>query len=268
MGTALEIVTGTLSAAAVTTPQALAANSPGTFTVRSTPSTVAAQLLTASADLSGSGQFRIRSPRMHDSQQSLAIRTPGTYTGALLKGGVMQPLYSQDTLTVDAAFDAAPVAATIESASFTAFYPDLPGVNARLMHWADIAARIESYYIQEALPATAGVGGTWGPGVVLNSAYDDFKANRDYALIGYTTSDTFTAFAVSGSDTGNLYVGGPGYPVPQDTRSYFKELSDVSGYPTIPVINAANKLSTQVYACGNALSATVHVGLIFALLTA
>lgn len=265
MGAALEVVTGSLSAAAVTTAQAFAANSPGSFTVRATNGGSMAHLLNAWGNLSGAGQLRIRSPRLHDAQQAISLRAIGSVVQPLIQDGFDQELYSQDTLTVEALFDAAPTAATEESMGMLVYYDDLGGANARLRHWAEIAPAIESYYVQEALPVT-GAAGAWGAGYVINSAYDDWKANRDYALIGYTTSDACTAVAISGSDTGNYYVGGPGPTNPHETRDFFKKLSDNTGKACIPVINAANKLSTQVYAVSDAGAATIHVGLIFALL--
>ena len=265
MGAALEVITGSLSSAAVTTPQAFGANSPGSFTVRATNANSMAHLMSLWGNLSGAGQLRVRSPRLHDAQQAISARASASVVQPLVQGGFAQELYSQDTLTVEAVFDVAPVAATEESMGMLVYYDDLGGANARLRHWAEIAPAIESFYVQEVLPVT-GAAGAWGSGYTINGAYDDWKANRDYALLGYTTSDSCTAVAISGSDTGNYLVGGPGTTNPHETREFFKRLSDESGKACIPVINAANKLSTAAYAVSDSAAATVHVGLIFALL--
>jgi hypothetical protein len=69
--------------------------------------------------------------------------------------------------------------------------------------------------------------------------------------------------SVQGSDTGNVQVGGPGSVALIETRRYFKDLSEATGLPLIPVINSANKASTNVFVSHTTASTTIVVDLVF-----
>jgi hypothetical protein len=86
--------------------------------------------------------------------------------------------------------------------------------------------------------------GTYSGEVAINSSFDNFKANVDYALLGYLVSAQCGAVTWKGIDTGNLRVGGPGDVAGrQYTSEWFVRLSRRYGMPLIPVFNASNRFA-------------------------
>lgn len=265
MGGILETITGSLSAAAVTTAQAFAPNNPNTFTIRNATGQRDAALLSAWANVTVAGQVRIRSPRLHDANQALNMRALALNSQPLLSDGTKQGLYSQDLLIVDYTADVAPGAASAQGVALQVYYPDLVGGSqSSLRSWAEVEPFINNVLGQEMTPVSSATVGAWGPGQVLNANYDTFKAGKNYALLGYTCTDVGVAFGISGADTGNYIVGGPLTTDTQNTKNYFVELSNNNGLPLIPVISANNKLSTLVQVATLLASTVSHVGLILA----
>lgn len=265
----LETIVGNLSAAAVTTPQAFTAANPSTFNVRSATGQRAAMLLDAGANVTVAGAVRIRSPRLHDAAQAINSRVLAANPQPYLPEGMKQGLFSQDTLIVEYIADAAPGAASGQGVWFQVYYPDLAGGSgAQFRTWAEVEPNIVDVLGQEMTPVSNATAGLWGAGQALNANYDTFKAGKKYALLGYTTSDTGVAWAISGADTGNYLVGGPMTTIMHETRNYFVDLSNENGLPLIPIISADNKLSTLVQVATLVASTAAHVGLILAELSA
>ena len=261
----LETVTGSLSAAAVTTAQAFVANTPNTFTVRNATGQRDAALLSAWANVTVNGATRIRSPRLHDANQAINMRTLAANAQPLLTDGTKQGLFSQDTLTVEYVADAAPGAASAQGIAFQVYYPDLVGGSqSNLRAWSEVEPFINNVLGQEMTPVSNATANLWGAGQVLNSNYDTFKAGKNYAVLGYTCSEAGLAWGISGADTGNYIVGAPLTTDTQNTKNYFVDLSNTNGLPLIPVISANNKLSTIVQVAGALLNTTYHIGLILA----
>ena len=261
----LETVTGSLSAAAVTTAQAFAANTPSTFTVRNATGQKDANLLSAWANVTVSGQVRVRSPRLHDANQAVNMRALAANAQPLLTDGTKQGLFSQDTLTIEYLADTAPGAASPQAFGMQVYYPDLVGGSvSNLRMWSEVEPFINNILGQEMTPVTSGTANQWGSGQVLNANYDTFKAGKNYAVLGYTCSDAGNAWGISGADTGNYIVGAPLTTDTQNTKNYFVDLSNTNGLPLIPVISANNKLSTIVQVAAAALTTTIHLSLILA----
>lgn len=259
--TAVELVTGR-----VVNPgaafAALTANTDQSFAVRfhTQPGTAVleemwTQQLTA-------GQIRVNSPNMHDDNVGIRMVANASAVRRLLPEESTEILMPQDTLEVAMTGD---VAATT-SAGLLIYYGDLPGISARLHAWEEIKPRIEHLYgfpVAIAGPTTAG---DWSAGVALNATVDEFKANRDYAILGYTLDTECCAVAVSGSDTGNLKVGGPGPLLADETRAFFVDQGRRTGTPHIPVINSANRAGTRAFVAKNTAAGTVNVTFLTALL--
>ena len=264
----LETVIGNLAAAAVTTPQAFAAATPQTFSIRSTGKERSAMLLDLFTNVTAAGAVRVRSARMHDSQQAINLRAVASNPQPILPSGTKQGLYSQDLLTVEYLADVAPGAAAPQGIGMQIYYPELGGgAPSKFRTWAEVEPMIEEIYGQEMTPTSSATAGLWGAGQVLNANFDQFKAGKNYALLGYTCSDLGVAWSISGSDTGNYQVGGPMTTIGHETRDYFRDLSDANGLPLIPVISADNKLSTVVQVATLVAATAAHVGLIFAQLS-
>ena len=231
-----------------------------TFTVPSFTLTSPAYLEQVWASGADTDFVRIRSPRMHDANQAIRLQVGVTQEQELLPGGTNQPLYPSDTPIVEIDQTAAATGGIATLYGFT----DLPGVNPRLADWASISGRIVQVSgVQVNLSAVAAIG-EWSPGNAINSTYDNFEAGADYALLGYEVASNCLALAVQGQDTGNLKVGGPGTADAFKTRDWFVRLSRESGRAYIPVINANNKGSTNVYQTDSSAHAAQSVTLIMA----
>ena len=166
--------------------------------------------------------------------------------------GVDQPIYPSDILSVQANGTAADdVIVTI-----TVYYPDLPGIKARLATPSYVRQHTKNLVgINTNLTPGDGVAGT---AVALNAADNRLHANVDYALLGFSCNLAFASLTVSGVDTGNLKVGGPvlGDPA-HDAMLYYDMARAYGDAALIPIINANNAGSTNLVGCGTDVGAVV-----------
>lgn len=251
---ALEVVTGR-----VTNPggsfTALTANTGSSFAIRShTPEGTAylAELWTQNAS---AGAIRVHSPRLHDDVVGLRVIANPANVRRLMPEEWRQVVYPQDTLAVEMTGGGAEV----DSASLLIYYENLGGIAARLFSWDEIMPRIEaghSFPVAVTGPTTAG---DWSAGNVMTTTVNEFKANRDYAILGYTLDTECNAVAINGTDTGNLRCGGPGPLQADETRAFFVDETKRLGKSCIPVINAANAPGTIIQVAKNAAGGTVNV---------
>lgn len=182
---------------------------------------------------------RVRSPRLHDANQGIRTWVGGTTRRSLLPYGNQEKLFPSDTPIVE--IDATGAASNGIVLQYG--YDDLPGVQPRLANWPDVESRIVHIMGCE-VDVTSGAIGAWGASAALSSAFDNFEAGADYALLGYTMSVACLAIAVSGKDTGNLKIGGPGANDNFECTNYFINWSQMTGKPRIPIIAANNRGST------------------------
>lgn len=205
---------------------------------------------------------RIRSPRLHDSNQGIRVWVGGTVRRSLLPWGNHEVLYPSDTPTVE--IDA--TGAGSNGIVLQYGYSDLPGVAPRLASWSDVESRIVHIMGCE-VDVTSGAIGAWGASSALNSSFDNFEAGADYALLGYTSSVNCLAIAVSGKDTGNLKIGGPGANDNFESTNYFINWSQMTGQPRIPIIAANNRGSTVLQNVDIAAATATKVSLFLAQLS-
>lgn len=203
------------------------------------------------------GTLRIRSPRLHDFQQGIRMRVPAANTGPQYPGisesAFQQPLIAQDTLTIEQTGGAA----EIDSGTLLLYYDNLPGIAARLIASADVRKYGVNIIGQE-VSVTTLANGNWSGQVAINSAFDNFKANTDYALLGGMVDTINTAVRIQGVDTGNLGVGFPGnLSLRGLTGNWFEALSDVTQLSLVPVFNSANKQGILVDCQSNAAATTI-----------
>jgi len=203
--------------------------------------------------------IRVRSPRLHDANQGLRLQVGGTTRRSLLPWGMDETLYPSDTPIVE--LDA--TGAGTQGILMTYGFNDLPGVQPRLASWAEVQSRIVHVSgVQVAL--VSGAIGAWGNGVAINANFDNFEAGADYAVLGYTCSVAVTGIAITGKDTGNLKVGGPGANDNFETTNYFITASNETGRGWIPIIAANNKGSTIVQAVDVAAATATNVTFLMA----
>jgi hypothetical protein len=148
-------------------------------------------------------------------------------------------LYPQDTLTAQLAGSA--TAGDIETACLLLYYEDVPGAAGRFITPEDLKARgVNIIGVQNTL--ALGTAGGYSGSQAINTTNDQFKANTDYAMVGYVVDTECACVRWTCVDFGNLGIGGPGCDDFKDvTTNWFERLSLGTKLPMIPVFNAANK---------------------------
>lgn len=257
---ALELLAG-IATAPSTTITALTMSDGLTNTVRNTPDDSLNMMLQAWSDSQGVGTLQARSPKFHDNVRGISLATSVAEIDPLLAMGHGQRVYPQDTMFLGISGSA--VGGDIETGCFLMYYPNLPGIEARLIDSAELRDRARSIMGQMNTIATTTAGNFTGQ-EAINAEFDNWKANVDYALAGYVVDVDCAAVRWRGSDVGNLGVGGPGNAKNKRlTSRWFVELSDSFGIPLIPVFNAANKSSILIDAAQDENGADVTVTSLF-----
>lgn len=212
------------------------------LTVKNAPK--AAYLLSVWGDWQTAGNLRITSPRLHDAVQGIRLFGPSSIVQPLIYPPQVQYLVPQDVLTVQQTGSA--TAGDIESGALLIYYPDLPGSNGNFITYAEyMSRRVNILTVENTL--ALGTGGGYSGEEAINAEFDLLKANRDYAILGGNVSVECATIGWRGPDTGNVRVGMPGCDdVKIETRNWFVNLARVTGWPLIPVINAANKANTLI----------------------
>lgn len=206
------------------------------------------------------GVLRIRSPKMHDNVQGLRLTVPVNTAVPLLPQDADQPVVTLDTLLVELSGGAAET----DVAVLSMYISDMDGASQNLSTWEQIAPRVVNLLTNEVDCTAPPTIGNWSAGNALNSTFDQLHATSSYAVLGYEVSAACAAIAISGPDTSQLKIGGPGTTDPLATRDYFVRLSRDSGRPHIPVIKQANKGATTVFTLSASAPAAINVGLILA----
>lgn len=168
----------------------------------------------------------------------------------LSPAGLDQPIYPSDVLTVQANG----IAADNVNVTIVMYYPDIPGIAARLISADAVKGRLRNL-VGINTTVTPGAG-DWGATVALNAADNRLHANTDYALIGFTSTTPMAAIAVVGVDTGNLRVGGPLVGDPAHDAYLFYDLARSYNQALVPVINSNNAGATLLQGAHTAAVAT------------
>lgn len=206
------------------------------------------------------GVLRIKSPKLHDNVQGLRLTVPEAQSKPLLPDEADQPVVTLDTLTVELTGGAAETDVAV-----LAFYLQaMDGANQQLASWDQVKPRIMNMLTNE-VDCTAPVTiGNWSPGNTLTNNFDQLHITSKYAVLGYEVSAACAAVAISGPDTTQLKVGGPGTVDSRTTRDWFVRQSIQTGRPHIPILNPANKGATLVFTLSASAPAVINVGLILA----
>lgn len=259
MGRALEVISGraTNPGAAVT---AVTVNTGDSLTVRSFPFESPASVIQVWFDGgTATGLVRLRSPRLHDNVDGFRAQVSARGL-PLFPPGAEQRIFPQDTLSLALTGGAAET----DVAALLLYYEDLPGTDARLATWDEIRPRIQHLIAVEQNVTAGATAGDYGGSQAINADFDQFKRNTDYALLGYTCDENIAVVGITGPETGNLRVGGPGPLRPDLTSQWFVWLSQTTGRATIPVINAANVGATQIDVVDTVASNASDISLILA----
>lgn len=254
-------------AGAVTDPgatiTAVPAGAGSTFTVRGTSVSTTQWLVGLARGGATKGIVRVRSPYLSDNVQGIRYAAAAGIQDDLLSLVGAQALQPQDSLTVEVTGGAA----EYDGALLSTYYDDLAGASPVLKMPGDISGAADYITTWEVDAAASATEGAWAD-TLITTLYDESKANRWYAIMGYVCDTAVLGVAVKGSDTSNFYIGGPGVTQPFRTKSYFADLSAKLGKPCIPVINSANKGNTNVSVVDVAASTAVNVTLVVAIMPA
>ncbi len=258
---ALELIAGQATAPGGTLT-ALAMNTGNTNTIRNTPVDTKIILLAIWALTQAKGQFQVRSPRLHDNIKGITLNSVANDADILYPVGQKQNLISQDTLNL--LISGSAVAGEIEQAALLLYYPELPGIAGRFITPDELLQKTKNIMtVQNNI--TPGITGDYSGSQAINTTDDNFKANTDYALIGYQCDVALTAIRWIGADLGNIGVGGPGNQADKMiTRDWFVNLSKHYNLPLIPVFNSANKSAILVDVMTNQAVVTPTINSIFA----
>src|SRR5216684_4127920 len=230
--TAIETIgtTATIAAGPVFTAVTVLAGQ--TLGVRNTELTNRITLGGAWAQGATTMNLRIRSPRMHDFVNGIRFRAPGGVGPCdLLPGDLETKLYPQDVLTVEING----TALEVDMAFLTLYYDTLEGADGRFATWDQVKPRIVNLTTND-VGIAAGAAAAWSAGTPWSAGTWAPYPNTDYAVLGYESATLEGAIAISGVDTGNLKVGGPGGTDPEFTRDYFRRESIERGRANIPII--------------------------------
>lgn len=211
------------------------------------------------------GFTRITSPLIHDNV--VGIQTTGAVGTQLAVQRPPVRVHGQDTLT--ATLSGSGAAGDVELSHFLVAYDDLPGVSARLISPAELMKRVETLYSSQNTLATTDPGNppVYSGAEAISAEQDQFRANRDYAIIGYNVQAGGGAVRYSSSDWGNLGLGGPASTLRgEDYSDWFIRLSEKSGMPSIPVFNSSNRALVTVDGAVDENGADIIVTTLMALL--
>lgn len=254
----MQVVTGRVTNPGATIT-ALTANTGDSFQVKAANPNARAFLLDAWVEEGTVGVFRVTSPLLHDASQGIRLRATLS-ANPLLPYHYVQPVQPQDLLTVALSGGGA----EIDVGALLFWYEDLPGAAARLASWEAIAPLIVDVAGVECQLTSGATGGQYGGSQALNANFDLLQRNKDYALLGYLCDTIAGVVGITGPDTGNLRVGGPGAVDPKITRDWFSRSAIEYGLPMIPIINAANVGATTIDLAKVATGTAVNVTLIMA----
>jgi hypothetical protein len=258
MGAAYETIVGSASSPS-STYTTLTMNTGDSLTIRNFPPQNPAYLLNITRHDATAGVVRLYSPLMHDNVKGihLAISESPSLWGMPVPG--VQTFKPQDTLNCYVTGSAS----TLDLIGISIYYSNLPGSAARLHHWGDFSGMIKNLVTVEVAVTNSGTAGAWTD-TVITTTDNLLHANTDYAIIGAYCDTAIGVVAIKGIDTGNLRVGLAGGTVTFAQSRYFRQLSDITGFGLIPVINSANAASTYVSTATLAASTTTNVTLVMA----
>lgn len=192
------------------------------------------------------GFTRIVSPLLHDNVVGIQIAG-----GVGVQMGLQRPpqrLEGQDTLAATLSGSAA--AGDVELSHWMVSYEDLPGIAGRFISPSELLRRSEGsiYSSQNSIAAVdPGTPPAYGGEEAISAEQDQFKANRDYAIVGYSVQSGSGSVRYRSPDWGNLGVGGPAVALRGELYSdWFVRISELSGEPLIPVFNSSNRALTLI----------------------
>jgi len=263
----LELVTATATAAAAAPGGTAAAAVTGdSLTIKNAAPNSKVLMLAAWAHLNTNGVGgQLTRPSGHDTTRGFRfIGKAATVGKSLISPLAPVDLKPQEVMSIN--LIGAATAGDVEALNMLLFYENLPGTTARLAG-TNILDRID-----DVITVQASITGAAGPGYtgseLINADSDLLQANRDYIVLGATSTAQVSAGALTivGPDTGNVRIGCPLCADEHYSANFFVNLASATGKPVIPIINSGNKGSTYLALStnenGGATVLAVHMALL------
>ena len=188
------------------------------------------------------GFAQLAFPTGHDTTRGWRCGAPAADTVIQLPLGDRIPITPQETITGTIAATA--VAGDVEQTSWLTLYDVDKG--QRLIDWQECSKRLDKVTTIEA-SLVSSAGPAYSGTALINAGSDLLIANRNYALLGFTSRTRVHLIGITGPDTGNDRIASPGTLRYEVGSQFFKLLSNAHGIPLIPVINSGNKGSTNFF---------------------
>lgn len=205
------------------------------------------KLLSAWALNQTAGFHQLTAPSFSDTTRGIRWGVAAALAQSSIAGFGYQRLTPQETISATIAATA--VAGDIELGLMTIAYEDLPGQAGRYLSSTELGSRAIRQVTVFATLATGGTGG-WSGAELITSESDLLRANTPYAVLGISTIVACGAVGIRSPDWSNGRIAVPGALANPDRMArYFVDLSDMAGFPCIPVFNSANKNNTFLDAC-------------------
>lgn len=209
------------------------------------------------------GSYRVRSPRLHDNVSGITVAPGELVSASPLPDYVAQPLYSSDTLVAEIT---GATAAEFQELALFVYYEQLGSNDVAFLMPGDVQGSLKSLKSFRTVVGAAAAN-AWSD-TVITTTDNQLHADARYAVLGYATNVAMTAVGVRGQDTANLRACGPGITDERVTSDYFAAMSERTGRPHIPVIQANNRGGTSVSCISRAaIAGTEQVTLHLAELT-
>jgi hypothetical protein len=208
------------------------------------------------------GYSQFYTPSAHDTSRGYRTYLPAAVGTLSLPLGARIPLTPQEVLQSN--LSGSNTSGDIELDSWLVWYGDQPGISARLLSPDEVARRTERV-TSVCSTITAVATGAYAE-EAMSTDSDLLKANRDYAVLGFSSDLAAHALTIKGPDLGNVRVGCPGVLRPELTASWFVLLSRAQGKNLIPVINSGNRANTLLGFSANENAANTTVTAHLALL--
>lgn len=206
------------------------------------------------------GYVQITSTRLHDDTRGIRVISNDEITRFSLPRETGQPLVPGDTLAVSISGGTAET----DVAALVCYYDNMSGANSRLASWGDISGLIKAIKPLEVNVTSAATIGEWSD-TVITATEDLLHAGSDYAVLGFLVDAAFAVVGIKGSQvTASERVCAGVDKSGEDTADVFVRLSDATGRPHIPVLNADNKSGTRVSVLADTASLAGNVSLILA----
>lgn len=243
-GPGLQVILGQATAPS-TTLTAVTLGSGDALSVQNCPLDKLPKLIALWGDWQTSGYAQLISTKFSDAVNGIKYKGVASQVTPLWPLGTYEVLTPNDLLV--GKISGSGTAGDIESMVALVYYPELPGVNARLLTYDQFVQRATGIVKPVENQLTAGSSGGYSGQAAINAFEDYLQANTDYAIMGYQVDVEVACVGWRGADTGNLRVGGPGNPnLKHLTGDWFLRLAKATGLPLIPVFNQANRGSLLV----------------------